>query len=106
MFGMMGGTRQRVGGAVYRSGDLTSFMGSCELDLRDALMGADGVAYVEIFAVMGGAAIFVPPNWKVVVQAMPIMGSVNDKTRSIAGTQPQFLYVRGTVVMGGVEISN
>jgi hypothetical protein len=33
------------------------------------------------------------------------MGGVEDKSRpSLGGTQ--FLYVRGTVVMGGVEISN
>jgi hypothetical protein len=54
---------------------------------------------------MGGAHIFVPPTWKVVMQVTPIMGGVDDKSRSgLGGTQ--FLYVRGTVLMGGVEISN
>jgi predicted membrane protein len=105
MFGMMGATKQRVSGVVFRSADLTSFMGGCELDLRDALLGADATAYVDVFSLMGGAHIFVPPTWKVVMQVMPIMGGVDDKSRPVLGGT-QFLYVRGTVLMGGVEISN
>jgi predicted membrane protein len=105
MFGMMGSTKQRVSGVIFRSADMTSFMGGCELDLRDALVGADGAAYVEVFALMGGAHIIVPTSWKVVVQVTPVMGGVEDKSRPILGGN-QFLYVRGTVLMGGVEISN
>src|SRR5258708_11141603 len=44
MFGMMGGTKQRVSGGIFRSADLTSLMGGCALDLREALLGADGTA--------------------------------------------------------------
>jgi hypothetical protein len=105
LFGMMGSTKQRVSGVIFRSADMTSFMGGCELDLRDALVGADGAAYVEVFALMGGAHIIVPTSWKVVVQVTPVMGGVEDKSRPILGGN-QFLYVRGTVLMGGVEISN
>jgi Domain of unknown function (DUF5668) len=105
MFGLMGGTKQRVSGVIFRSADMTSLMGGCELDLRDALLGADGAAHIEVFALMGAGHIIVPPSWKVVVQVTPVMGGVEDKTRPILGGN-QFLYVRGTVLMGGVEISN
>jgi Domain of unknown function (DUF5668) len=105
MFGLMGGTKQRVSGVIFRSADMTSLMGGCELDLRDALLAADGTAYVEVFALMGASHLIVPPSWKVVVQVTPIMGGVEDKTRPIMGGN-QFLYIRGTVLMGGVEISN
>jgi Domain of unknown function (DUF5668) len=105
MFGLMGGTKQRVSGVIFRSADMTSLMGGCELDLRDALLAADGTAYVEVFALMGAAHILVPPSWKVVVQVTPVMGGVEDKSRPILGGN-QFLYIRGTVLMGGVEISN
>jgi hypothetical protein len=105
MFGLMGGTKQRVSGVIFRSADMTSLMGGCELDLRDALLGADGAAHVEVFALMGAGHIIVPPSWKVVLQVTPVMGGVEDKTRPILGGN-QFLYVRGTVLMGGVEISN
>ena len=105
MFGMMGGTKRRVAGAIFRSADMTSLMGGCELDLRDALLGADGVAHVEVFSLMGGNHIFVPPNWTVILQVTPIMGGVEDKTRPVMGGN-QHLYIRGTVLMGGVEVSN
>jgi hypothetical protein len=105
MFGMMGSTKQRVSGAVFRSADMTSLMGGCELDLRDALLGSDGAAHIEVFALMGGTHIIVPPSWKVVMQVTPIMGGVEDKSRPIMGGT-QYLYVRGTVLMGGVEVSN
>jgi len=105
MFGMMGGTKRRVAGAIFRSADMTSLMGGCELDLRDALLGADGAAHVEVFSLMGGNHIFVPPNWTVILQVTPIMGGVEDKTRPVMGGN-QHLYVRGTVLMGGVEVSN
>jgi hypothetical protein len=105
LFGMLGSTKQRVSGVVFRSADMISFMGGCELDLRDALIGTDGAAYVEVFALMGGGHIIVPTNWRVVVQVTPVMGGVEDKSRPIMGGN-QFLYVRGTVLMGGVEISN
>jgi cell wall-active antibiotic response 4TMS protein YvqF len=105
MFGMMGGTKRRVAGAIFRSADMTSLMGGCELDLRDALLGADGTAHIEVFSLMGGNHIFVPPNWTVILQVTPIMGGVEDKTRPVMGGN-QHLYVRGTVLMGGVEVSN
>jgi predicted membrane protein len=105
MFGMLGGTKQRVSGVIFRSADMTSLMGGCALDLREALLGADGTAHVEVFALMGGAHIFVPPSWKVVLQVTPIMGGVEDKSRPVMGGN-QFLYIHGTVLMGGVEISN
>lgn len=105
MFGMLGGTKRRVVGAIFRSADMTSFMGGCELDLREALLGAEGAAQVEVFSLMGGNHIIVPPNWTVILQVTPIMGGVEDKTRPVMGGN-QHLYVRGTVLMGGVEISN
>ena len=105
MFGMMGASKQRVSGVIFRSADMTSFMGGCELDLREALLATDGTAHVEVFALMGGTHIIVPPSWKVVMQVTPIMGGVEDKSRPVMGGS-QFLYVHGTVLMGGVEISN
>jgi hypothetical protein len=105
MFGMMGGTKRRVAGAIFRSADMTSLMGACELDLRDALLGADGAAHIEVFSLMGGNHIFVPRNWTVILEVTPIMGGVEDKTRPVMGGN-QHLYVRGTVLMGGVEVSN
>ena len=106
LFGMMGGNKRRVSGSIFKTAELTSFMGACELDLRQAQMGVDGAAYIEVFAVMGGVHILIPPSWKVVPQITPIMGGVDDKTQPLPGAKPQTLYIRGTVMMGGAEIGN
>ena len=60
----------------------------------------------EAFVIMGGVNIFVPPNWTVSQEVVPLLGGVHDKTRSVPSNPAQHLLVRGTVVMGGVEISN
>ena len=105
-FAMLGSCKRRWGKTVFRGAESTAFMGGCELDLRDALMGPGELAVVDVFVIMGGVNIFVPPHWTVSQEIVPLMGGVHDKTHSVPSNPAQHLLVRGTVVMGGVEISN
>jgi len=105
-FALMGGFSRRNQSERFRGGDLFAMMGGIELDLNGATP-ADGQAVIEVFAMWGGIEIFVPDNWRVVSEAVPIMGAVQDSTRfaddqPLAGT----LVVRGLVMMGGVEVKN
>lgn len=106
LFSLLGSSKRRWGKSVFRGAETTAFMGGCELDLRDALMASGELAVVDVFVVMGGVSIFVPPHWTVSQEIVPLMGGVHDKTRSMPSNPAQHLLVRGTVVMGGVEISN
>ena len=106
IFSLLSSSRRRWGRTTFRSAETTCILGGCELDLRDATLGADGTAHVEAFILMGGLKIFLPPNWTVVTHALPIMGGVNDKTRSVGAVSTQQLIIDGTVLMGGIEISN
>jgi hypothetical protein len=55
---------------------------------------------------MGGFEIIIPPTWKVIMEISPFMGGFEDKTRpNTTDTAPR-LYVRGFVMMGGVEVKN
>ncbi len=105
-FAMLGSCKRRWGKAVFRGAETTAFMGGCELDLRDALMGIGELAVVDVFVIMGGVNILVPPHWTVSQEIVPLMGGVHDKTHSVPSNPAQHLLVRGTVVMGSVEISN
>jgi predicted membrane protein len=105
-FAILGSCRRRWGTTTFRSAEATSIMGGCELDLRNALLPAQGPAQIEVFVLMGGINIFVPPNWTVVTEVVPILGGVHDKTRTSPSNPAQQLIIRGTVMMGGVEISN
>jgi predicted membrane protein len=106
LFALLSSSKRRWGKSVFRGAETTAFMGGCELDLRDALMSTGELAVVDVFVVMGGVSIFVPPHWTVSNEVMPLMGGVHDKTHSVPSNPAQHLLVRGTVVMGGVEISN
>jgi len=106
LFSLLSGSKRRWGKSVFRGAEMTAVMGGCELDLRDALMSTGELAVIDVFAVMGGVTIFVPPHWTVSQEVEAIMGGVHDKTQSVPSNPAQHLLVRGTVVMGGVEISN
>jgi predicted membrane protein len=106
LFSLLSGSKRRWGKSVFRGAEMTAFMGGCVLDLRDALMSSGELAVVDVFVIMGGVNIFVPPNWTVSQEVVPLLGGVHDKTRSVPSNPAQHLLVRGTVVMGGVEISN
>jgi predicted membrane protein len=105
-FAVLGSCKRRWSKSVFRGAEMTAFMGGCELDLRDALMSTGELAVIDVFVIMGGVNIFVPPHWTVSQEVVPLMGGVHDKTRSVPSNPAQHLLVRGTVVMGGVEISN
>jgi predicted membrane protein len=106
LFALLGSGKRRWGKTVFRSAEATAVMGGCELDLRDALLASAEPAIVDVFVIMGGINLFVPPNWTVSQEVVPLLGGVHDKTRSVPTSPGQHLIVRGTVVMGGIEISN
>jgi predicted membrane protein len=106
LFSFLGSNRRRWGQGTFRSAEATSVMGSCELDLREALLGADGIAYIEVFTAMGSVKVFVPPSWTVVTRVTAVLGGVEDKTRNVPSSGTQQLIISGMTMMGGVEISN
>ncbi|MEX1277390.1 MAG: DUF5668 domain-containing protein [Bacteroidota bacterium] len=103
-FVMMGGLTRSNTSADFRGGEATAIMGGVELDLTGAtIKGKEAV--LEIFAFWGGIDLRVPESWTVSVQAMPIMGGVEDNTRR-PKEEDRRLIIKGYAIMGGVEISN
>ncbi|HUR81997.1 MAG TPA: DUF5668 domain-containing protein [Thermoanaerobaculia bacterium] len=105
-FAMLAGVKRQSTAAEFRGGDANAIMGGVELDLRNAHMNDGAEATVDAFALWGGVEIWVPPHWRVVPSVMPLMGAFVDKTTHVAGTTGPVLYVRGTAVMGGIEVKN
>jgi predicted membrane protein len=102
---VMGGIERRSACPDFQGGDLTALMGGCELDLRQASIRT-GPAVVDVFAFWGGIELHVPTNWTLDIRATPIMGAIEDNTGPAARDPGQVLIIRGTVIMGGVEIKN
>jgi len=111
-FAVMGGGERVVRDPDFRGGEVTAIMGGFEIDLRLAGITGDS-AEIEIFTLWGGVDLKVPEEWNVVVQGVPILGAFSNSARgggamhgSPPGAQRKTLIVRGTVIMGGVEIKN
>lgn len=105
-FAFMGGVHRVVESPEYRGGDATAVMGAVELDLRGSRISSPP-AVLDVFALWGGIEITVPPEWKVEIQVTPILGGVEKKARTTvadAEGSEQVLVVRGTALMGGIEV--
>ena len=102
---IMGGFGRRIVSQTFQGGELTAFMGGGKLDLREAAL-AEGRAVLNVFILMGGFEILVPPTWQVIVEVTPFMGGFEDKTRRSPAAGGPRLIVRGFIMMGGMEIKD
>jgi predicted membrane protein len=103
-FAMMAGVKRQSTSHDFRGGSANAFMGGVELDLRNAQV-KDGQVLIDAFAMWGGVDIFVPSNWRVVGDVLPIMGGFEDNTKPTGEGGP-ILNVRGTAIMGAIEVKN
>ena len=87
----------------FSGGEINVVMGSVEIDLRQAAVAAEAVLNLSV--VMGGVEIRVPREWSVVINGSPLLGGMEDKTVPPMSLGKR-LVIEGSVVMGGVEISN
>jgi len=87
LFGVMSEDRRVSGAGPFRGADMTSVMGNCTLDLRQAVLAPGEETTIDVFTLMGGAVVRVPEGWTVDVRAVPIMGGVRDQR---AGAQGRF----------------
>ncbi len=103
-FGFLGGVVRKSTSGAFQAADATAIMGGCTIDLRDADLGPEP-AVVDAFAFWGGIEVLVPPNWVVINKVLPLLGSAEDTTHQTPEPGKEIL-VRGTVLMGGLEIRN
>ena len=104
VFAVMGGAERGGSWIVPRQLKVVAVLGGVELDLREARFGA-GVTDIEIFALMGGVSIVVPPGVRVESMGAAFMGGFELKAGDASALSPAHPVLRlsGLVVMGGVE---
>jgi predicted membrane protein len=99
------GIERKTSSQAFRGGDFTAVMGAGEIFLTGART-VPGGAVMDLFVVMGGVEITVPPDWRVVNDVWAFMGAVEDARKSTPPTSESVLYLKGICIMGGVEIKN
>jgi predicted membrane protein len=106
IFAVLSGIKRRWGQSLSRRGSITVILAGCELDLRDVVFNSGEDVVIDITAVLGGVEIRVPPNCTLVSKVVPILGSVEDKTSSLSTAPASRLLLRGSLVLGSIEVSN
>jgi len=100
------GMKRTITSQKFRGGKATTIFGGMEIDLTQAGLEGDQ-ATVDLTAIFGGIELWVPKEWKVVVDAAPILGAVEDKHKSVPDAETKAtLYVKGTAIFGGIDIKN
>jgi predicted membrane protein len=87
----------------FQGGSISTMMGSVQVDLRQAAIATQASLHLSV--VMGGVEIKVPRDWSVSIAGTPMLGGIEDRTVPPAVPRAR-LVIEGSVVMGGVEISN
>ncbi len=101
--GVLSGSVIRNDSQAFRGGEVDAFMAGVEIDLRQASIETDAV--LNVLAMWGGITIKVPLDWSVQVNAVALLGGVDDK--SVPPMNPaKRLRIEGYAIMGGVEIRN
>ena len=103
-FAMLGGTVHRITSPQFKGGDATAILGGVDIDLTDA--DVQGEAVIDAFAMWGGIDIKVPESWSVEIQGTPILGAVEDSRKRPNASPTKRLVIRGTAIMGGIEVKN
>ncbi len=104
-FAFLSGIKRQGSAVNFRSADLAAFMGGVDLDLRNAKMTeTEGV--IDVFAFWGGIDILVPKDWSIESKVLPLLGGYEENLEQTVREGSPRLVIRGTVVMGGVEVKN
>jgi len=101
---VMGGVGRGVASSDFIGGDVVAVMGGCEINLAGATIAHEAV--IDVLAFWGGIDIRVPRGWRIENRVTPILGGVVDKTDGNAAEGAPRLIIRGSAIMGGVELKH
>ncbi|MES2388075.1 MAG: LiaF domain-containing protein [Bacteroidota bacterium] len=101
-----GGNQKRILSKNFKGADVVSLFGGTEINLMEADF-KDKVV-MELINICGGTKIIVPSHWNVVCDVVSVMGGMEDKRRVRPNTEvaEKTVILRGTSVMGGIEIQS
>lgn len=102
---IMGSVERKGAWVPARRTTIFALMGGAVLDFREARL-PPGTTEVEIFAMMGGIEIIVPPGVALDSSGVAIMGAFEDAPSRAAPLPPDAPVIRvgGLVIMGAVEV--
>ena len=104
---IFGGGDKVVNSLNFKGGSLTAIFGGSTIDLTQAKL-AEGRNEIDVFYMFGGSKIRVPQDWNVHLNITGIVGGISDH-RKLIDTQnygSKQLFIKGTALFGGGEVTN
>lgn len=92
----------------FQGGNITAIFGGSEINLTDCKL-APGENIIDLRLLFGGTTIFVPRDWNIIVDVVPIFGGFSTKNRKFVSepvTSDRSLIIKGTIIFGGGEIKS
>ena len=103
-FAWMGGNVRTIASEDFLGGDAVVVMGGCEIDLTNAHITQEAV--IDLLAFWGGIEIRVPKNWIIENHLNLLLGGMGVRGENPRDGDGPRLVIRGSAIMGGVEIRN
>ncbi len=104
---IFGGGKKNVESKNFKGGNLTAVFGGSEINMVRTEMASEG-SVIDVFTMFGGTTLIVPNNWKIQIDAVSILGGLNDKRRVMPSEidAEKTLVIKGMVILGGIEIKS
>jgi len=98
--------QKRVLSKNFKGGKAFALFGGMEIDLSQADLGEKPVLDIEIS--FSGLKLILPPHWDVQLDVTNMLAGVEDKRvyPQTTGDESKVLLIRGTVIIGGLEIKS
>lgn len=97
------GIEEKIEDEKYIGNKMIAIFGGIELDLSQVKF-KDKVKTINMIAIFGGIDIVIPTDVKVILNGVPILGGVDNKTNPKDSKYE--LIINYTIVCGGIEIKN
>lgn len=99
---VLGGVEKQVVSQNFKGGKADAFLGGVVLDLTEIKLTSDAI--IDVNAFMGGIEIKLPSNIRIRSDVNGFLGGVEIKHKSTEPTGEYTLILRGTAVLGGIEV--
>ncbi len=99
---VLGGVEKQVVSKNFKGGKVDAFLGGIVLDLTEIKLTSDAI--IDVNAFMGGVEIKLPSNIRIRSDVNGFLGGVEIKRRSIETNGEYILILRGTAILGGIEV--
>ena len=103
---IFGGGTKNFSSRNFTGGKLTAIFGGSDIHLENCSL-AHGKNELDLFVMFGGYTIYVPQDWNVIVDLVPIFGGFSDKRIKDPNRvyeDDKILIIKGLVLFGGGEI--